>query len=759
MAWRLRLATLIALPAVCALAVACGLARPLPETTTVEQRLAAFPMTGLPLEGPVTVYWDDRQIPYIEAAHDGDAAFALGLVHAHLRLGQIAIYRRVSQGRIAEMGGPLAADIDHGLRVLDYGQASDAILASMPADSRLWLERFVAGVNHYQDTVETLPFEYAALNLDREPWTARDVITFGRLAGTDVNWLVWFNLLALRHRDDWPQLWARLLDTGRATVPGVDRGASTAALGDLLAGISRSGSNSLAIAPERTTTGGAVLANDPHLGINLPNTWLIAGIKSPSYHAVGLMAPGLPLIAMGRNPWIAWGGTNMRASASDMVDVSSLAPADMGERRETIRVRGWLDRDVTIRETPWGPLLTDAPQLAEFNLPPVALRWTGHQVSDEITAMLRVARARDVNSFRDAFQSFAVPGQNMLYADTAGNIAHLLAVRVPDRSGPKPADIILTPPQADAVWTTLRNVDDLPMRLNPAEGFLASANNQPFDGRAGVGYFFSGDDRVRRMAELVTAAPVDLDDLRRFQQDVYVLSSDRLNRRLVEKIDALGVEGGASPRERTVLSLMRAWNGQYLASSRQPVAVELFFHAFIGRFYRERLGEADGTAFANLGSVKELLLADLAATPDATLRPLLQQALADAASRIDDFADWGTMHRLALKHPLHFVPIVGSRFRFVDLPVGGSTDALMKTAHSSTDERHDTRYGSNARHISDLSNPDGNYFVLLGGQDGWLNSTTFLDQVDLWREGDYIQMPLGIETVRQRFRHRMELRR
>jgi penicillin amidase len=115
------------------------------------------------------------------------------------------------------------------------------------------------------------------------------------------------------------------------------------------------------------------------------------------------------------------------------------------------------------------------------------------------------------------------------------------------------------------------------------------------------------------------------------------------------------------------------------------------------------------------------------------------------------------MHRLRLAHPLQFVPVLGRRFVFADHPIGGSTDSLMKTAHATTQERHSTRYGANARHISDLADPDANYFVLLGGQDGWLNSANFLDQLPLWLEGRYIQVPLRLESVRGRFAKRIVL--
>lgn len=745
-----------------ALLVGCGLAgctllKPLPPATTIEERLATFPKTGLPLQRPVVIYWNEHQVPFIEAEDDGDAAFALGLVHAHLRLGQMAAYRRIARGRIAEMAGPLAADIDHGLRFLDFGRSTAEVEAGLPAETRVWLERFVEGVNHYQAHAPELPYEYGVLGLAREPFTVSDVLTFSRLAGTDVTWLVWLNLLRLHDRPDWPQLWARLVKGGNHPGPGTGRAESVLDLARLLEDLGRTGSNSLAVAGQRSASGGALIANDPHLGLNLPNIWLIAGLKSPSYHVVGLMVPGLPVFGIGRNPWIAWGGTNMRAGASDLVDVSSLPASEFRQRRETIRIRWWPDRTVTVRETQFGPVITDAPQLADLALPPLALRWTGHAASDEVTAFLKVARARDFDAFRSAFKTFSVPGQNMLYADAKGNIGQVMAVHLPDRSGAAPSDLIIAPAEAERLWSHMRDVEDLPAVFNPAAGFLASANNQP-PAAPWVGTFFSSDDRVERMAALIgTQEKVELNDLKAAQRDVCVPSAKALDDLFAARIGEANLEARLPAAAQTVVAAMRQWDGCYDEDSRGAVAFELFRYAFTSAYYGALIGETDAAAFASISQSKTLLLEDIAATDPTSLAPLLEKAATEAATAFPSFANWGEMHRLRLAHPLSLLPVIGERFRFGEYGVGGSTETLMKTAHALTNERHATRYGANARHLSDLSDLDSNAFVILGGQDGWLNSTTFLDQLPAWREGRYIPMPLRLESVRRQFPMRMDL--
>ena len=736
---------------------ACSLLAPLPEEKDVAARLETFPVRGLPVEGPVTIRWNARQIPFIEAERDEDAAFALGLVHAHLRLGQMAGMRMIARGRVSEMIGPMGVDIDRGLRTLSFGRAAADIERNMGATARLWVQRFVDGVNHYQDAAAELPHEFRVLGLEREPWTVADVLAIGRLAGSDFNWLVWMNLLPLRARDGWKELWGRLVRRGEASVSGSGGDGKSAVARRWLAGLSRSGSNSVAVAARRSGTGGALIANDPHLGIFLPNIWLIAGLKSPSYHAVGLMTPGLPIFAIGRNPYIAWGGTNLRAASSDLYDVSEVADWGITEREEDIGVRWWFDSDVTVRETKWGPIVTDAPILADFELPPLALKWTGHAASDEIGAMLAVSRAHSFAGFRAAFETFAVPGQTMLYADREGNIGRVLAAWLPGRSGP-PADIVLGTAAHDAAWGALWTSAELPHSYNPQEGYLVSANNRPPAGDMPVGFFFAPDDRAERMAALVEAGtPVGIETLEALQQDVYMASSVALRDLFLSRLDALAMTASAGAAGSEAIGRLRGWDGNYGADSAGAVTFEQFRHGFITRFYTLLYGEDDAERFAEVGEDTALLQRDIAAAGEETLRAALAAGLDAAAGGLGSFAAWGDMHRLSLAHPLNNVPLIGSRYVFSEAGVGGSSETLMKTAHDTSAERHEVNYGSNARHISDMSDPDANWFVLLGGQDGWFNSTTMLDQWALWRRGGYVRVPLTLPAVRESFPHALSL--
>jgi penicillin amidase len=743
-----------------ALLTGCALLTPLPETATLEQRLKAFPTRGLPLSAPVTIHWNEHQVPFIEAASDEDLAFALGLVHAHLRLAQMTILRRITEGRLAESAGPLATDIDHALRILDFGRGAAQFERDMPPETRAFVQAFVRGINHYQAGLkdDELPHEFAVLRLKREPWTVANVLAVGRLAGTDINWLGYFSLLKLNGRPDFPELYARLLRAGGDSTASFTSADQALLLKRLLAGASRSGSNALVVSGARSETGAALLASDPHLGIQMPNLWLLVGVKSPSYHSVGFMIPGVPITALGRNPTIAWGGTNMRAASSDLYDVSKLPPAAFTVRQERIRVRWWFDRTVTVRESPLGPVISDAEILGWKGKPSFALRWIGHERGDEITAMLKAQRAKTWPEFRAAFDTFAVSAQNMVYADTSGNIGQVMAAMLPVRVRPVPNAVILDPADPASQWKSVATARELPAAYNPKAGFLASANNKPTELPFPVGYVYSADDRMIRMRQLMAAQPkVSLAEMKAMQRDVFAHSSLQLRNLYLEAIRRSGAADGLDAGARRALALIEAFDGHYRVDRPEPVAFELFHHRFQQSYYVRRYGAEAAATMFTIAAMPRLLAEDLPGIPAADLRALAAEALADAGRKLDRFPTWGDMHRLGLSHPLAFAPLIGGRYRFGDLPVGGSTESLMKTAHNSTDERHFTRYGQQARFVADLGDPDGNYFVLLGGQDGWLGSTTALDQLGLWQSGGYIQMPLRLETVRARFTRRLEL--
>src|SRR5439155_21930027 len=224
-------------------------------------------------------------------------------------------------------------------------------------------------------------------------------------------------------------IWARLIEDATAPLPSLASGhdITADAFARLVLGLGRAGSNAVAVSARRSATGQAWLAGDPHLSLSLPSVWLQGSYRSPSYHVAGLMIPGIPVMAIGRNSWIAWGGTNLHALSSELFDVSELPASEISEQHVRIGVRWSRSRDIVLRDTAHGPIISDAPLFGGGNNRALALRWVGHQPSDELTAFLAINRARDWAELRAAAEGFAVPGQNLIYADREGHIGRLRA--------------------------------------------------------------------------------------------------------------------------------------------------------------------------------------------------------------------------------------------------------------------------------------------------------------------------------------------
>src|SRR5579864_9228271 len=184
--------------------------RPCPKLS-VEQRLAMLPLDNAPVARAVAISWDDHQVPFIGADNDDDLAVALGVVHAHLRLAQIELMRRLAQGRVSEIAGRFGVVIDRLVRTFDIARAVPRILETMPATTRQWLEGFVRGINHVIDHAPKRPREFSLLNMNPTHFSVGDIVTLGRLIAADVNWLVWVRLLQYRSDPDWPLLWRKLL--------------------------------------------------------------------------------------------------------------------------------------------------------------------------------------------------------------------------------------------------------------------------------------------------------------------------------------------------------------------------------------------------------------------------------------------------------------------------------------------------------------------------------------------------------------------
>ncbi len=726
----------------------CSLFSQLPPPQSTNERLAALPESFGSLDAPVSVRWNEHLVPFVQAESDTDAAFALGVVHGHLRLAQIEVLKRVSQGRISEMVGPFTVDIDKALRLIDFGRAAPEIYAAMPPENQAWLNAYVDGLNAFKATLtpDTTPHEMRVFGIDAdEPFTVEDSITLSRLYAVDINWLTWFSLLPFTARSDFDQLYADAVATGLNSTASFDIPEASPQLTQLLRlleGVSKSGSNSAVVSGRQSASGSAWIASDPHLGFSIPNLWVLAGLRSPAYEVVGAMPPGMPAFAFGRSQHLAWGGTNLHGLSSALVDVSGLDASAFREEPQTIRVRFTRDQKFVRRVTDYGPVISDAEMLPNPTGRTLALRWMGHAPSDEFAALLGFARARDGDAFRRAAESFSLPAQNFLYADARGSVGHVIAAHLPRRPSADRDILFATPAQADRWWSEIFTAATLPAIVGQSEGFIASANNRPAPTEGyDLGYFYAPDERIRRLQQLLGEnRAIAFEDLVALQTDV--VSLDAVD--LVQTLRTLDTDAWDVP-ERVALRKLTAWDGAYAPDQRVPVLFVAFIKDLSSRIDGPPLPWRDDRRIvARLNR----LLATHAEAYSAEIRAALAHADAAAGNLA-----WGDIHRLKLMYLQGMLPFAGDSFTLGSYPVGGSQETLLKTAHDLVTTEHRTFYGAQSRHISHLGDPDANFFVLVGGNDGWANAANANDQTPLWLRGDYVQIPLTPEALEDAFPH------
>ena len=539
------------------------------------------------------------------------------------------------------------------------------------------------------------------------------------------------------------------------------------------------GSNSWVIAPERSATGGALIANDPHLGPSQPSLWYQVRLRCVQvsddcpYDVAGFSFSGMPGIIIGHNANVAWAFTNLGPDVADMVieriEDDDVVTADgrvpLDVRTETIRVAGGDDVTLTIRSTPNGPLFSDVSSDArELTSGPlvaggdaeyaVALRWTALDPGRTANAVPGLMAARDFDTFRRAAADFEVPSQNLLYADRAGNIAYQAPGRIPVRAG---HDGTLPVPGWTGVaeWTRFLAFDELPYTLNPQSGMIVTANQLvlPPGSTPFLHVDVSFGQRGSRIVELLKDRnDLTLDDLAAVQLDNHNTNAATLVPRL------LAVQSD-DPNVRALQGLIATWDFQDEADSAAAAAFNATWRALLERTFHDELPDwAWPSGGGRWWEVVRGLLDeptspwwhDESLTERQTRDDVLRLAMADAHAELTDRLGsdmtrwrWGAIHTLTLTHQTFGSSGIGPVERLFNrgpLETSGGTDIVNANAWSAADG-YEVNWVPSMRMLLDLSDLDAGRWIHLTGQSGRPFHRHYVDQAERWRDGGYAPMP------------------
>ncbi|HEY0037491.1 MAG TPA: penicillin acylase family protein, partial [Longimicrobium sp.] len=406
------------------------------------------------LEQPVEVWRDSLGVPHVWAQTDADLFRAMGYVHAQDRLFQMEMFRRVADGRLAEILGGQLVDTDKFLRTVGMGHSAEESVRRLTPEQRRLMQAYADGVNAWiADHPGPLPPEFVTLRFDPEPWTVRNSMSIAKIMAWDLaDWEV--GLAVQQAIDRVGEALGRELmpfypDSG-LTIVGTDAqwrgkgGAGPAAapkpaprvsgpvphvtapplaLHLLEGGAAAHASNTWVIGGSRTRSGKPILANDMHLTLRAPAIWYLAALHGGGFNVTGMTLPGVPVVIAGHNDRVAWGYTNAMVDDVDFY-VEQVDSADATRyrtpdgwarftvRRETIRVKGGDSVVHEVRGTRHGPVLSDVDERGGNRM--MSMRWTAYEPSTEITALLGMNRARSASEFVQALRGFNNPHQNVV---------------------------------------------------------------------------------------------------------------------------------------------------------------------------------------------------------------------------------------------------------------------------------------------------------------------------------------------------------
>jgi penicillin amidase len=809
------------------------------------------------LGADVTVIRDARGVPHIYADNATDLFRAQGFVAAQDRFFEMDLRRHVTAGRLSELVGRAGIDTDKMVRTMGWRRVAEEELPNLTPATRRYLAAYADGVNDYLATSgdpSNFALEYSVLALQLpdyrvEKWTALDSLTWLKAMAWDMRSNFDAELTRARlaglmdptslqtlypaypedehqpilSEEDWQldrtglssTLPPALTSTDAATgTGGAGKSApSPAAFSAALEGTARAlrsvttllgtgeglGSNSWVLGPSRTTTGQALLANDPHLGVSIPGIWYQTGLHCRTVSAAcpfdvsGFSFAGMPGIVIGHNARVAWGMTNLAPDVADLYYESltgdtylrGTALVPLAISREVIKVAGGEDFELTVRRTVHGPIISDViPSAADAGNRPVvdgaaqegeayavSLAWTGLVPNTTAEAIFQLNSASNFAEFRAAARNFSVPSQNLLYADVDGHIGYQAPGLIPFREtatdGTAPGYLPAPgwDPQYD--WRGFLSFDELPWAYDPAEGYIVAANQKvtlerlPFltsDWDAGwrsqrINDLLAQESRVspERMAE------IQADTRNGFAPD------------LVEAL--LKIDLSSDPFTAEAQELLRDWDFTQPADESKASAAAAYYNAVWavlvqatfddqlpadlradggGRWWLVMSGLLDdpGNAWWN-----DRRTPSLVENRDEILRRALVQARLDLTrklgSSISDWS-WGKLHSLTLTHPVLGGESVPSAVRRVfnrgplELP-GGS--AIVNANGWDASKGFQVNWAPSMRMVVDLGNLDASTWVTTTGTSGHAYHPNYADQVGAWSSGGSFPWPFTAAAV------------
>ncbi|MBE1284668.1 MAG: penicillin acylase family protein [Rhodobacteraceae bacterium] len=766
------------------------------------------------LSAPVEIVRDNANVPHIfpvDPNADNDALFALGYAHAQDRLWQMTMLRRTVQGRLSEVFGPRTVRIDRLLRRLDMYRAALDSVQSLDSETVASLEAYAAGVNTRLQEINDSALgrgapEMFLFNAPVAPWQPGDSVAIIKLMALQLSGHLEEEVLRARTSlalsdqkrlldilPDAPGSGIAALPEYAAVFPDLPRFAATTEMPQTplspfpargLAGAS----NAWSAAPNRSASGGTLLANDPHLGFSAPAIWYLARLELSSGGVIGATIPGVPVVMTGRSARLGWGLTSSYMDDQD-VFIEKLNPNNPEEyltpegykpfeaRPSIIRIKDEQPITLTLRWTENGPVLPGSMYSLDTVTPAghvTSLGWTALSHEDTtIAAALRLMRAQNVHEAIRIGEDFMAPSQNLSLVDQT-TIAMKTIGAIPNRDARHQSQGRL-PSQGwrpENRWRGRSPYAANPQFVSPRGGILGNTNNKildrPFPNH--VSFVWGDTQRINRWQKLMQDRQVHTrESFIEAQLDTVSYTARSLLPLIGGDLWFTGeaaAEGTPERQRQIALSLLAEWNGEMNEHLPEP----LIYSAWIRELQKRLIIDDLGPLAEEFTQVEPLFIERVfrdingasawcdvrQSAPQESCTDMARLALDDALIWIQErYGDqleslrWGDAHQATHDHQvLGGVPVL--RF-FVNIrqSTSGGDNTLQRGRGSGEDPNpfHNV-HGAGYRGVYDFADPDSSVFVISTGQSGHFLSRHYDDLAQLWRRGEYIPMSLDADLAR-----------
>ncbi|HEY2358320.1 MAG TPA: penicillin acylase family protein [Phenylobacterium sp.] len=748
------------------------------------------------LTAPAQIVVDHWGVPHIFAASARDAFFLQGYNAARDRLWQIDLWRKRGLGRLSASFGPSYVAQDRAARLFLYRGDMAAEWAAYGAGSREAVEAFAAGVNAYVAEVTAgkrpLPVEFKLTASKPEAWAPEDILRIrshalvsnvaSEVARAQVACAAGLPADRLRrklepaHTATIPAgldpcvvpadvLKDYLLATGPVSFEALATGGRKAEaapqvqLALALDAAQNEGSNNWVIAPSRTATGRAILANDPHRPVGAPSLRYIVHLNAPDLDIIGAGEPALPGVSFGHNGQVAWGLTIFYIDQEDLYIYDTKADAyrykgglePMKVVHETIEVKGEAPRDVTLKFTRHGPVIAETPDKGGgghafamrtvWNLPGAS----GYFGSS------RMWRAKSWADFKSGQEAWGTPPLNLVFADTSGDIGWSAAGLTPAR--PNWDGLMPVPGDGRYEWAGLMPEAQLPAAHNPPEGFFATANEMnlpagyPAESRK-IGFEWGDRSRITRIKEVLAATPkATLADSMALQTD----SHDALSRRTIALLERVSAP---DPMVAKAIELLKAWDGDETTGSAAAAIYQVWVTNHLGHTVVASATPESARTLVGSGQLDAVI--SYLETPEAApgRDPLLLGSLGAAVTELrnrlgPDMAtwSWGRLHHARFEPAAAVLADsqLAEQMATGTLELPGSASSPRAATYRPSDFRQTA--GASVRLVMDVGAWDNSVAINTPGQSGDPFSPHYRDLFPLWATGAYVPLDFSRAAV------------